>query len=418
MGRSWVIALMAVLLAIVVGIVFRQTVQTLAYDKVLRFDDESCVLLPLPTPAEDLSALGDGHCAIAGGGDVWQTFTHGAVNAADGAVWLINATRGTAQQLKVSGAKAPQKLILHGIYFSQRTRRLYAVNHDEEHGESVEIFDVISEANSVPPLRLVHLSSVRSPLFGNLALNDVVEGADAGEFYVSEWQPLGGLPVGGTHATDVPLQVRARRALYVPLTLIKAPLTRVFHCTTAETTNMNSSSGGDGGTCTVASSARFVGANGLAVSADRRTVFVNDAPAQSIRVMAREEGGALRAVSKLETKHVVDNIEMTADGTLSAGSNPLPYTSGSVCDEAPALARNGATGGREVGCGRSPGGQLTISLAGSSDAFLPDTQIDARMHDGSLLSGVSAAIPVGDKVLMGGPDHPGVLVCDGRSEVP
>ena len=30
--------------------------------------------------------------------------------------------------------------------------------------------------------------------------------------------------------------------------------------------------------------------------------------------------------SKFETKHVCDNIEATADGKLSAGTIPLPYT--------------------------------------------------------------------------------------------
>ena len=221
---------------------------------------------------------------------------------------------------------------------------------------------------------------------------------------------------------------------------MKVPLTRVFRCTVSLSIPGDAGGGGSA-SCMVASSARFVGANGLAVSKDRRTVFVSDPPARTIRVLKREDGsgkeadssssssssdndsGRLRAVSQFRTKHVVDNIEMTADGRLSAGSIPLPYTSGSVCEEAPALAAGPrgrikgaavAVGGREVGCGRSPGGQLFISLIGTGGgAFRDGTQVDACMHDGSLLSGVSSAIHVeSGKLVMSGPDHPGVLVCD------
>ena len=73
-------------------------------------------------------------------------------------------------------------------------------------------------------------------------------------------------------------------------------------------------------------------------------------------------------------------------------------------------------GGREVGCGKSPGGRLVISLLGAGGgAVLAGTQVDTTMHDGHILSGISAAIQVGGKVLMGGPDHPGVLMCDSDS---
>ena len=91
--------------------------------------------------------------------------------------------------------------------------------------------------------------------------------------------------------------------------------------------------------------------------------------------------------------------------------------SGSVCEEAPALSRSSTVvGGREVGCGKSPGGRLVISLLGAGGgAVLAGTQVDTTMHDGHILSGISAAIQVGGKVLMGGPDHPGVLMCDSAS---
>lgn len=139
----------------------------------------------MDTAVEDLSLLGDGHCAFGGGGDLWNTFMHGSAAAKDGDMWLINATSGKAYLLPIHGKSKPTKIVFHGIYYSQQSKQLYAVNHDEAAGESVEVFAVSGHA---PALRLDHVASVRSPLFQNMALNDVVEGVDGSEFYVSEWQ--------------------------------------------------------------------------------------------------------------------------------------------------------------------------------------------------------------------------------------
>ena len=69
--------------------------------------------------------------------------------------------------------------------------------------------------------------------------------------------------------------------------------------------------------------------------------------------------------------------------------------------------------GWEVGCGKSPGGLLVISLAGTGGkSFVDATQVDKLTHDGSLLSGVSAALRLNGKVVMSSPNAPGVLVCD------
>jgi len=186
----------------------------------------------------------------------------------------------------------------------------------------------------------------------------------------------------------------------MPINLLKLPLTRVFRCTVHDSQ------------CSVASTQRFVGANGIAVSADRQTVFVNDPPTSTISVMQRLPDGSLSRVSWFKTKHSLDNVEMTADGKLSAGSIPLLYTAEVVCDEAKVLSAARVIGGREVGCGRSPGGLLRVSLlSADGKAFVDDRQEDVVMHDGSLLSGVSSALRVNGKVVMGGPNAPGVLLC-------
>ena len=265
-----------VLLAIAVGYLANDIRANMRYDLQVRFNDNSCRLLETPTPCEDVTAFGDGESAFAGGGDLWTAFKHGSVGT-DGAVWLVNAKQGTIRAVPIK-ASAPHgvlpKLVLHGIFYSQASRRLYAVNHDEATGESVEVFDVVGVGDAMV---LQHLLSVRSPLFGSMALNDVVEGEE-NEFYVTEWQPFP-FPAGGRNGTaTAPLRTRLERAAVAPIMLVKLPLTRVFRCTYSAT------SAATPPRCTVASESRFVVANGIAISNDRRSVFVSDIAARSVTV--------------------------------------------------------------------------------------------------------------------------------------
>lgn len=274
-------AIFPMLLAIAVGYLANDIRRMMRYDLQVRFNDNSCRLLETLTPCEDVTAFGDGESAFAGGGDLWTAFKNGSIyGTVDGAVWLVNAKQGTMRAVPIK-ASAPDgqvpKLILNGIFYSQASRRLYAVNHDEAAGESVEIFDVVGEGDA---MELQHLLSVRSPLFGSMALNDVVEG-EGNELYVTEWQPFP-FPAGGKNGTaTAPLRTRLERAAVAPIQLVKLPLTRVFRCTYSATSSAAPPR------CTVASESRFVGANGIAISDDRRSVFVNDVPARSITVRVR-----------------------------------------------------------------------------------------------------------------------------------
>ena len=60
--------------------------------------------------------------------------------------------------------------------------------------------------------------------------------------------------------------------------------------------------------------------------------------------------------------------------------------------------------------------QLQISLLGTGlggarpRSLVDGTQSDLLMHDGSLLSGVTSAIQLGGKVLMGSANSPGLLL--------
>jgi len=357
------------------------------YDKHLTFNDSHCRLLQLPTPVEDLSAF-DHQSAFAGGGDMWNTLTLGSASALDGSLWLVNASSGTTKQLQIT-KRPSHKLIFHGIYYSPATAKLYAVNHDEQAGESVEIFQVHLVEGL--PDAVEHLVTVRSPLFGINTLNDVVEGVD-GEFYVSEWQPFP-YPAGGAQSSTKSVREKLGRLGTTLVLLLKIPTTRVFRCTVQ-------------GGCKVASEQRFIGANGLAISADKQTVFVSDAPDRTVHVMTRAADGQLHTHSRIATPHAVDNLEMQGE-RLSTGTIPLFHTTRNVCEDAPELSLARTIGGRQVGCASSPGGLSTISIGGVDGPV----HRDVLMHDGALLSQVSSALHFDGKVLLGSPHSTGVLIC-------
>jgi sugar lactone lactonase YvrE len=386
-------ALFLVLLAAVIGYVGNDIYETLGYRKEVSFSDDGCVLLETPTTVEDLTAVGDGHCVIGGGGDVWHGLGHGAKGAKDGAFWLVNVTAGTLRELPVTNLPKGMKLVPHGIHFSQTTRRLYVVNHDEAYGESVQVF-AVAEA---PSFALAHVASVQSPLFNNFALNDVVEGVD-GEFYVTEWLVVG-RPHGGSKRPNLTMEEKLQQGVGKLAGFLKVPTTRIFRCKLSASPQ-----------CEVASPDRFVVANGITVSSDGQSYFVADTVLGKIFVLGRESDGTLKTLSEFKTKHAVDNIEMSEEGELQAGSLPLLFAFEELCEDG--LGANKVVGGRNVGCGSTPGGLLSISLLGTGGkSFVDGVQTDVSMHDGSKLSQVSAALKVGSKVAMGSPTSPGVLVC-------
>lgn len=379
----------AAVAAVALGLIVRDMYSNLGYAKEVAFDDAGCTLLRTPTAVEDLAPLGDGHAAFGGGGDIMTAFRHGAAAAAPGSVWLVNVTEGTARAMRIVSENADAtvpKLVLHGLHYSPTSRRLYAVNHGGAE-ESVEVFKYTGDV-------LVHLTTVRSPLFKNDALNDVVEGAGEDEFYVTEWLPFGH-PRGGQKSPSITLRERADEFLFILVSLLKLPLTRVFRCTH-----------GVGGGCEVATSLRFVGANGITASRDGRRIYVNDPAVAQVTAFARGADGSLVFESRFNTKHTMDNIAMVdVEGRelLSGGSIPLLYTAEIAC-EAGLGGSERQVSGRTVGCGRSPGGLLLLDPR--DGAVVAD-----KVHDGSKLSGISSAVTVGGAYLLGSPSSPGILMC-------
>mmetsp|Transcript_34273 Transcript_34273/g.67384 ORF Transcript_34273/g.67384 Transcript_34273/m.67384 type:complete len:393 (-) Transcript_34273:85-1263(-) len=381
----------ALALGVLVTALVRSIHASLGYDKQIEFDDGGCRLLSSPTAIEDLAPLGDGHSAFGGGGDLKASFYHGPAGAAPGAVWLINATEGTLREVPIRwGAAAVPKLVIHGLHYSQTTRRLFAVNHgDTDTGETVEIFKYVDQT-------LVHVASVESPLFQHQALNDVVEGPGKDEFYVTEWL-LFGHPRCGMLGS-LTLRERVEDFFATVIILVKFPLTRVFRCVVRDHGEWE---------CEVATSQRFTGANGIAASPDGQRIYVNDAPAAKVTVFTRSTDGSLEFESRFGTKHNLDNINIIeADGRelVVGGSLPTLHTSVTACGKGLGGAER-QIADRTVGCvAGSPGGLLVLDPRNGE-------VVTEKNHDGSKLSGVSTALMVGGALLLSSAFSPGVLLC-------
>lgn len=95
-----VCAVLALGLALLVGLVARDLRNTLAYDKVLSFlPPDACQKIDLPTAVEDLSIY-NGHYVFAGGGDLHTVFANGSKTATPGAVWLVDTASGEVKQVQ------------------------------------------------------------------------------------------------------------------------------------------------------------------------------------------------------------------------------------------------------------------------------------------------------------------------------
>ena len=147
--------------------------------------------------------------------------------------------------------------------------------------------------------------------------------------------------------------------------------TKVFHCTWGINISPN---------CKVASEERFSMANGVTISPDRKTVFVNDPLEMKITALSRNmDSGELSTLYDINLPTLVDNIEYD--------------------DEA-----------NEIILGTIiPGGMAVLSQTGSNNQWIIKGVV---LHDEKQLKQISAAARIGSsKIVLGSPFSEGVLVC-------
>merc|ERR1740121_1708102 len=95
-------------------------------------------------------------------------------------------------------------------------------------------------------------------------------------------------------------------------------ITRTFRCVIPK-------AAGEPSRCTVVASG-LNGANGITISPDRKTVFVNQVASKKVAVFARRQGdGSLEHLRDIKLLRLVDNIEYDAEAqVLMAGSISYP----------------------------------------------------------------------------------------------
>ena len=132
--------------------------------------------------------------------------------------------------------------------------------------------------------------------------------------------------------------------------------------------------------CKVASVERFSMANGVTISPDKKTVFVNDPLEMKITALSRNmENGELSKLYDINLPTLVDNIEYD--------------------DEADEIILGTII----------PGGIAVSSQTGSNNQWITKGVLS---HDEKKLKQISAAARIGNsKIVLGSPFSEGILVC-------
>lgn len=134
-------------------------------------------------------------------------------------------------------------------------------------------------------------------------------------------------------------------------------------------------------------------ANGINVSQDKELLYVSEFLNQKIQIYKRDlTNGSLRRIATIGLKTHLDNIHVDNDDNLWVGAHPKLL-------ELLSHARNGEN--------ISPSQVLKISFGVNNEAIVDEVYL----NDGTMLSGSSVAVPIGNKLLIGSVFEPYILIC-------
>ena len=199
MAVKSLIFITVVLVGIMVKL-FLNKMESLSLPSGFTFNDQGCHLVGLGVGligSEDL-ALGKHGVLFITSGDLHETFTNGAASAKPGGMWVLDMRKGgAAEPMRIHLELFPEgrRFQGHGLDVSNTTDRVYSISHNGDHS-SVDIFKIDYNQDclaSLPwacqPVSLTFIRSVRSSIFPNCGINDVVE-AEENQIYVTQWQPF------------------------------------------------------------------------------------------------------------------------------------------------------------------------------------------------------------------------------------
>ena len=168
-----------------------------------------------------------------------------------------------------------------------------------------------------------------------------------------------------------------RALMGIPILIFSLKWTTVHVCSVSQAT------------CQTATDERFSGANGITISPDRRTVFVNDPVEKMVTVMRKaEDGYQLFKESEIKLPVAVDNIEYDDEADeILMGTIPDLFAAMELMQGNWSVA---VPGGLAVASPRPTGGWSVR---------------DVLEHDGTKLSQISAGARYRETVIQG------LLVC-------
>jgi len=271
----------------------------------------------------------------------------------------------------------------HGIYVSNRTSRVYLINHGDPLKSHVDIFDIAgSDFASLKLMLRERISSERFPYHG---INDVVEGADSNEVFVSIWRTFGSTPSQPAFGSANSAASTGGQVACLYLGPGWGSL-GVLHCLKSE----------EGGiwSCVPTKAWGLPSANGLTISPDKKTLLVSVPECKQVfRYQIDGDGTGRPKLREIKPPYKfmgdLDNLEWDeATNRIFLPSNPKKNVAELAAIDASA---NPASDGYPVG-----------------DVLL--------RHDFNKLAGFSAGLQYGEAVLAGSPFFNGVLYCSKSSK--
>lgn len=273
-------------------------------------------------PVEDLVLYRPG-ILLGGAGATIECMHHSPERARPGYLVAIDLREGFPKAFKLAIIGLPDgiKFQPHGIFYSNRTERLYTVNHGGVTGVGtrIEVFDVLEGESDELPSLVWRMAVGGNGQFANMALNSVVEGRGRDEIFVTQFQNFA-IPDKGEHHPVGLREKLGRIGNFILELLAFRGFTGVHYCTFDIDSGVTKR-------CAQVNSG-FVHANGLTINDERTKLWVNDPIRRSITTYDVGEGGSLKEIPEehIELPHAVDNIHIDSEsGHIFAGSLPLLY---------------------------------------------------------------------------------------------
>eukprot|EP00122_Pirum_gemmata_P001093 Pgem_evm1s975 len=292
--------------------------------------------------SEDITHYRNGIMLVSSG-DLYNTL--GGEEAAPGGIFAFDLKSNPPSYYKLTISNAPSQIPLH------------------PHGTDDH-------------LELVYLRDIKSKLFENGNINDVIEGASEGELYVTQWLQYPVPAAGLRHPVNLEERINIFKQDVAQMVY---PGSHVFHCTFSSVATVDAQ-------CSVTGKGMY-SANGITKDPQSSRIFVNDAIAKKVIVYNRQSNGKLVVQNTISLEFHVDNLEFDQDSnTIYAGNVPLPY----LCLLAPKTVN-------------VPGGISTLSLDSESGNKSCIVNNSVVMHDGLKLSHISSGYVWNNVAILGSP---------------